>query len=338
MRLMLVDRTSGRIIDYVQFNGLDGQRNVNAELAGTDDFGPGGVWDTNRLGNSTSINVPIKGVINQILASQQAPVFNNAGYATPVTSNDWASANVQQEGFSSVTAAANEFRQFINKTDTTHQTMQAPFTPTRQISVYYTWQANDPLVHYTLSDLTGLGPDLSTLPTTNYWKPGAATNTVLNNIGHVNKRYLPWNGQGNPLSAGINSNYLANLTLKDPLVSSSDDWQFPTNRYPNIGWLGRVHRGTPWQTVYMKSTPMDTNTTWQNWSGNANALDAAIAQPTNDWGIFDLFTTAPNDNASRGQLSINQTNFAAWAAVLDGVIVVTNSTNGYTPMVIDPNP
>jgi len=29
--------------------------------------------------------------------------------------------------------------------------------------------------------------------------------------------------------------------------------------------------------------------------------------------ILDLFTTALNDNASRGQLPVNQTNIAAWS-------------------------
>jgi len=40
--------------------------------------------------------------------------------------------------------------------------------------------------------------------------------------------------------------------LMDAGVRRSDDWMFPTNKFPNIGWLGRVHRGTPWQTVYIK--------------------------------------------------------------------------------------
>jgi hypothetical protein len=46
--------------------------------------------------------------------------------------------------------------------------------------------------------------------------------------------------------------------------------------------------------------------------------------PTNDWRILDLFATAINDNATRGQLSVNQTNLAAWSAVLSGVNVLTN--------------
>ena len=40
----------------------------------------------------------------------------------------------------------------------------------------------------------------------------------------------------------------------------------------------------------------------------------------------DLFTAVPNDNAARGLLSVNQTNDAAWAAVLAGVIALTNNT------------
>ena len=36
-------------------------------------------------------------------------------------------------------------------------------------------------------------------------------------------------------------------------MSQSDNWNFPTNKYPTVGWLGRVHRGTPWQTVYFKA-------------------------------------------------------------------------------------
>jgi hypothetical protein len=40
---------------------------------------------------------------------------------------------------------------------------------------------------------------------------------------------------------------------------------------------------------------------------------------------LDLFTTALNESATRGQLSINQANLAAWSALLSGVIVLTNN-------------
>jgi hypothetical protein len=121
------------------------------------------------------------------------------------------------------------------------------------------------------------------------------------------------------------------------LVRRSDYWDFPTNKLPNLGWVGRVHRGTPWQTVYLKSPPLDLPT-WQIWTGDTNyffnydgrgnsTYDAFFSHPTNDWRLLDLFTTALSDNATRGQLSINQTNLAAWSAVLSGVVGLTNRSD-----------
>jgi hypothetical protein len=153
--------------------------------------------------------------------------------------------------------------------------------------------------------------------------------------GPLSPRYRPW---GN--TAGLNQTMVPitsdELEYTDPLITNSWAWQFPGNKYPNVGWLGRVHRGTPWQTVYLKShsTAFNANA-WQYWTGNPNPVDAATTQPTSDWQLMDLFTTAPNDNASRGQLSVNQTNVAAWAAVMDGVIALSNSPTGLVPVPID---
>jgi hypothetical protein len=55
--------------------------------------------------------------------------------------------------------------------------------------------------------------------------------------------------------------------------------------------------------------------------------DAYFTQPVMDRYILDLFTTAFNGNAARGQMSINQTNLAAWSAILGGVIAVSNSVS-----------
>lgn len=61
--------------------------------------------------------------------------------------------------------------------------------------------------------------------------------------------------------------------------------------------------------------------------------------------MFDLFTASVNDNATYGQLSVNQTNLAAWSGVLSDVAILTNSTTGavgpsyISPAgVYDPNP
>jgi hypothetical protein len=209
--------------------------------------------------------------------------------------------------------------------------MQAPFTPTRRISQYRSWQANDPLVHYTDGDLQQLniGEGISDLPL-------AVPPQTLENIGQLNRRYEPWGG--NPQSSARTGsagrrNY--DLRFKDPLMRSSDNWQFPTNKFPNVGWLGRVHRGTPWQTIYMKASEISASRSraggagreWREWTGNNNRRDAALTFPQEDWRIFDLFTAAFNENATAGQLSVNQDQLAAWSAVLSGVIALTNTTS-----------
>jgi hypothetical protein len=95
--------------------------------------------------------------------------------------------------------------------------------------------------------------------------------------------------------------------------------------------------------------------TWTNWTGaglwvtnvgqvSGNVVqignlmnDALFTHPTNDWRLPDLFTTAFNDNATRGQMSINQTNVAAWSALFSGVNVLTNTDNStYSSLFIQP--
>jgi hypothetical protein len=143
-----------------------------------------------------------------------------------------------------------------------------------------------------------------------------------------------------------------NLALKDPLVWQSDDWDFPTYKLPTIGWLGRVHRGSPWQTVYLKAPDIvreiqinagvtnyiGTNV-WAQWTGDSSLInseyyDAVNTAPVQDRLLFDLFTTALNDNATRGQLSVNVgasdsnnpvAGLAAWSALFSGVEVLSNN-------------
>src|SRR5207302_1458543 len=111
----------------------------------------------------------------------------------------------------------------------------------RPIYVHTTWQADDPLVHYTIGDL---------LDPLNFLDTNRVNFTHIDsNIGLMNGRYKPWGG--NPQKNDPLTDF--QMAVKDPSVTRSDDWDFPTNKYPNIGWLGRVHRGTPWQTIYLKS-------------------------------------------------------------------------------------
>ena len=67
------------------------------------------------------------------------------------------------------------------------------------------------------------------------------------------------------------------------------------------------------------------------WTGNSQLtygqyFDAINTAPVQDRLLFDLFTTAFNDNATRGTLSVNGGQFrptaslAAWSALFSGVI------------------
>jgi hypothetical protein len=189
----------------------------------------------------------------------------------------------------------------------------------------------------------------------------------LPDLGIQNAHYQPWGkinlAQTGTAQATFDQNPF-NLAFKDPLVTQSDNWDFPTNKYPTVGWLGRVHRGTPWQTVYLKAhnilaeiNPVNpalgnvgTNT-WAIWTGNTNEVDAANSAPVQDRLLFDIFTTAINDNASRGQLPVNvaanpadpASGLAAWSALFSGMVAMTNTTTfpqfsqpTNVPMIIQP--
>ena len=208
---------------------------------------------------------------------------------------------------------------------------QAPYTPETSLYDNRSYQANDPLVHYTMDDLTDLATTQNILKTTK--------NPVLANVGRVNDRYLPWDRKDSKYSSET-IDY--NPAFKDPLVYRSDDWDFPTNILPNVGWLGRIHRGTPWQTIYLKSPDVGTNwvqdNVWQHWVGNSNGVEAVRMRPAEDWKLFDFFTAAVHENATHGQLSVNQKELAAWSAVLAGVVALNNPASPVDLLIGDPIP
>src|SRR5581483_10464540 len=178
---------------------------------------------------------------------------------------------------------------------------------------FYTWQANDPLVHYTLADLTG-SDDLAIKGATNY----LFTNLVQANIQRANYRYLPWGSY--PNLYGGNPLYNTDASLKDQNVTRSDDWNFPAGQL-SYNTIGQVHRGTPWQTVYLKSSPVGA-AKWQNWTGDTDAADATLMQPTNDWKLVGLLPTLLDSQDPRQLASVNG---ASWSNLAGGLTVVTNT-------------
>ena len=200
----------------------------------------------------------------------------------------------------------------------------APFQPTRNIYSFTTWQANDPLVHYTVSDLTN--------PVRMNQIAFDTSGSTLANLGLVNGRYEPWGG--NPDSHNSSPTKVA-LSVKDPLIFDSDQWDFPTNLLPSLTALGRVHRGTPWQTIYLKAPGINIST-WMGWTGNGQLVtngnggnsvvyDAFFTQPTNDWHLASLLVSLLSTNDPRGLASVNQPGVPAWRGLLDGMTVLTNT-------------
>jgi hypothetical protein len=363
-RLQVFILDGNHVLDYVHFAGPDSSRDLNAEIADGDSINGNPayyLWSTNPVAASSPNGTPW-GVVNQILISKGAtgaavPSADGGRWDTPPnlpTSLPQLQAAEQAwfGGFFNVNAL--QYGKFIFQGQNYYNTnlsVQAPFTPVRLSYDYVTWQANDPLVHYLASDLNYVDPGKTGIQHSD----DPTTALPQSNLLNLSERWSPW-GQAYPFRSSTTGG--AFLTqIKDPLVWRPDNWDFPTNRYPSVGWLGRVHRGTPWQTVYLKASDILTNNNvvagtangtvtlngpdvWRLWTGDTNFVngqyfDAMNSAPSQDGALFDLFTTALNDNATRGTLSINQTGLAAWSAVFGGMVALTN--NG-PPGIIGYNP
>jgi hypothetical protein len=375
------------VIDYVQLRSPITTVNLNQTLA--DQNGGSGTywqWSVNPYVSPT----PNYGVYDQWFVS------GHPG-SVPTEGGAWASpGGFLPPAFAGVTPAqvptaeATFFNSFFTPSSqfqvnrqiyvNTNLIIQAPYTPSRTIFSSFLLQANDPLVHYLASDLNAQTGDSATWGNGSIWTNGYWSH--VDNLGPQNPlptappnpiggRYQPW-GQNKQMANVGNLDVNAyELAYKDPLAWEPDNWDFPTNLYPSVGWIGRVHRGTPWQTVYLKSRNILTNmlvvgsaglvnvgtNTWTAWTGDnlstyGQYYDAANSAPVSDRLLFDLFTTRLNDNAVRGTLPVNQAHLAAWSALFSGMVALSNNTpdlslaltppltylatNAYLPIIINP--
>jgi hypothetical protein len=326
LRFILVDTsvTPNRIVDYVNLDSVDNPIDINSIITaggvcngiGSTD---GSEWCTNRYRGLATVYSPTYGILNQIqvcMGNLTPPNWNNYILQSPVGPD--------------ITHAIQFFLfQFgIGPSDGTFgvsNVFNAPFSPFRNIIFYTSWEANDPLVHYTVGDLIN-GNNSNRLDLD---QPNSKSSTVTN-LGRMNRRYEPWGGGGNPaLSA---SKTLRDLSLKDPAVANSDSWNFPTNQGLDLSSIGQVHRGTPWQTIFLKSPVANMNTwatwatpTWAAWVSATNAFLPPQTHPTNDWHLVSWLIPLLNTNVPGNLLSLNEPNAPAWAGALDGITVLTNS-------------
>ncbi|HMJ90977.1 MAG TPA: hypothetical protein VK530_14235, partial [Candidatus Acidoferrum sp.] len=306
--LVYIHRVGTNIIDFVVLrdnSSMDLSSNLATRALGPDVAGFGTVWNTNRQFGAVG---PTEGIRAQIQFSQTG---NTA---------DWIPFSYNN-GSNDVFLAQKNFTEWMNRRGTnTNNVVQAPFNPIARFIRTATWQANDPLVHYHVDDLSVFTP-IVTEPVK--WNEPNITTIGSSSISNINKPYAPWGNEGGKNSSDPNS---LNFRLRDSGVSSSDAWNFPTNKFPSVGWLGRVHRGTPWQTIYFKSGAA----ALAEWRAQANSVAPiwqgvrVLNHPTNDLRMADIFTTALTDSSAQGLLSINQSRLPAWSAAFAGVVVLTN--------------
>ena len=350
LQVFMLDLTNGvyHVIDYVHFAGPDGGFNVNASLADADaNNNLVGVWDTNYPSGSAASTGPTYGILNQIAISKSGAVPGEDGKwnADPQAIPLGGTKDQQVAFFQAFFKPGNKTTSPVGATNML-TSMQAPYAPTRYIVQYLTWQVNDPLVHYLGSDIDyAISPNTSTTPApgVNHYDAGQIFSTLTGlNLGRLNDRFMPWGSNPTWTAEQIANNDTNNFNLaeRDPLMTVPDKWDFPTGKLPTIGWLGRVHRGTSWQTVYLKASDFLANNNfgaWQFWTGNGNVFDATNSAPVADRDLFDLFSTALSGNATHGTLSVNQTHLASWSALFSGVVALTNMTDvpadGTTPVV-----
>ncbi|MDB6111661.1 MAG: hypothetical protein JWR69_3411 [Pedosphaera sp.] len=309
-RCILRDSDSGRIIDYVQLGSLKSIRDLTEEARANDPFS---VWAANIV-NYNSVQIPAS-------VKAQLQIAQGLGLG-----DAWDKAQIGASQGNAKAQAIDFFNRFWNgDPNNTNTFAPVPFSPTAKFYASSSWQVNDPLVHYTLGDLaTSYIPN--NLPQlVDLTQVSSFINNITKNIGLVNASYHPWNYNRNQAS----DPGFTDPAFKDSPVTSSDAWDFPAGLPLSPVWLGRVHRGTPWQTVYLKSASVNASL-WQTWSGNPSARDALLTQPTNDWHLVSLLASLLNTNRPRDLLPVNQLNPATFGYTFSNGIPVLTNTAPYT--------
>jgi hypothetical protein len=319
LQVVIRESSTKRVLDYVQLKGLGGYLDLSAAVQ-TSGYGAEDLWNTNL-----TVTVPVipQGVSYQVRISRGDP-------SIPIS--DWNDYGIDQPSamfkdkeiarFKAFYLAQNVNYNGVFAQNPTNLVVHAPFTPTRQVMQMHVWQANDPLVHHLASDLRHMNQE----PPVNIITPPGIVTNHLPNVGRLNNRYEPWGGS--PITP-VYSSTLYDFSLKDPHVRSSEDWNFPSGEPLSLSTIGRIHRGTPWQTIYLKATngiqSIEGLNAWKTWIANSSALTAFQTAPTNDWRLVDLLAPLLNTNDLRHLFSVNNPDPGQWRITLDGLSASTNS-------------
>jgi hypothetical protein len=360
LQVFILDGTNGsyNVIDYAHFE-QNSSRFLNSEIFTDDPDGvmyPShnvGVWNTNI---DLVRGVPY-GIENQIGISRGLDRIGVSVGEPPAEDGVWQPDSQAMQYGTFIPAQQALFLAFFQPYGTVahisdsyglasasniQASVIAPYAPTRFAVGYTILQANDPLVHYLASDLAlSLPAGLLDLPF-NY------NNSITNvptpayfNLGALNYNYQPWLGNPSWNNPGLDTNAY-NLAERDPLVTQPDNWNFPNGPAFNADWLGQVHRGTPWQTIYLKATDILASSNglavWENWTGDADATDAMAMAPVRDWHLAGLLASLFNTNSVQSLFSVNNPDPNAWTVLLNGLTAWENTLPGqYDPVIISSN-
>ncbi len=306
---------SGRVIDFVKVHSesmIDLQRELWGNIFPYPADAPpalSGVWDTNRLHPQGSTF----GILRQIEISLDDPFFAR------LSRSDWQKYGLNTTS-SDIDLAISLFRDFCRFPPLPSRpvpppnpslTIVTPFNPVARLLLVKTWAANDPMLHQTALDLANGLPNGNSY----YLPPSVSVSNIWpSTLRKLNNTYSPWHGHPDKHSYPEGGN----RALKDAGVSSASHWNFPTNEALAAHWLGRVHRGTPWQTIYLQSDVADISA-WLHTGRDARE------HPTNDWRMASMLAALFNTNDVRALRSINDARLEAWTETLCGLTVLSNN-------------
>jgi hypothetical protein len=243
------------IIDYVQLNGPVSVGGLNQALADPDYPEANRIyyqWSTNVL--PSSISTP-RGVMNQIFISGHPST--SEGGTTPSNmmppGGQWATTATPM-GVTTPAAEAAYFNgffvpsfQYQGQTYVNDQlSIQAPYTPSRTVYSSFLLQANDPLVHYTSSDLGAQAGAIAHWQNQNYYNAvwyqsdSAAQPLPQPPLTPIKGRYQPWGVTGGQMTAlkPVADDNGYNLADRDPLAWGAGLLEFSNQSDAVAGRVG----------------------------------------------------------------------------------------------------
>jgi hypothetical protein len=262
-RLRFVVLDGSRIIDYANLDRMIWRTNLVQSMTLSDQAGRDSqgsqFWNLRRVDGTTDLAVPTMGAWNQLLVSMG--VLSVPDYV-------WRNYSAGLYLISDRHLAIDAFRRFMqglppsffpgrnNPVSPNVLVAEAPFTPARRLELKRTYEVNDPLVHFTVADISSPPGtrDIVVLP----GGVGMAPMARLTGISRMNRRYTPW--------LYSEDFYSSDEAHRDPLITHPDAWQFSNGTTLSHDWFDRIHRGTPWQTIYYGGGQAQISPVWSDYS------------------------------------------------------------------------